>query len=164
MKQLSSEVVVGAQCGNAVLRGAHVFLPGILASPKCKTQRHTLLKQLKHIILSYFFINQHHGAFALLIVVIWLVSFFVLRHEGRRCGVCLLGPGGEVHPRSPELPGKESVCGKWSRSNGPLQHLLHRWTCQVSRLCYFFINIWLKNLNIWSVCSPGWHGVLVLTS
>nr|XP_019942895.1 PREDICTED: putative methyltransferase NSUN6 isoform X2 [Paralichthys olivaceus] len=34
VKQLSSEVVVGAQCGNAVLRGAHVFTPGILASPK----------------------------------------------------------------------------------------------------------------------------------
>uniref|UniRef100_A0A3B3HK17 NOP2/Sun RNA methyltransferase 6 n=1 Tax=Oryzias latipes TaxID=8090 RepID=A0A3B3HK17_ORYLA len=28
------EVVVGAQCGNAVLRGAHVFAPGIVASPK----------------------------------------------------------------------------------------------------------------------------------
>ncbi|XP_053268166.1 tRNA (cytosine(72)-C(5))-methyltransferase NSUN6 isoform X1 [Pleuronectes platessa] len=34
VKQLSSEVVVGAQCGNAVLRGAHVFAPGIIASPK----------------------------------------------------------------------------------------------------------------------------------
>ncbi|XP_053198080.1 tRNA (cytosine(72)-C(5))-methyltransferase NSUN6 isoform X1 [Scomber japonicus] len=34
VKQLSSEVVVGAQCGTAVLRGAHVFAPGILASPK----------------------------------------------------------------------------------------------------------------------------------
>ncbi|XP_022622931.1 putative methyltransferase NSUN6 isoform X1 [Seriola dumerili] len=34
VKQLSSEVVVGAQCGNAVLRGAHVFAPGIVASPK----------------------------------------------------------------------------------------------------------------------------------
>uniref|UniRef100_A0A3Q2ZGU5 NOP2/Sun RNA methyltransferase 6 n=1 Tax=Hippocampus comes TaxID=109280 RepID=A0A3Q2ZGU5_HIPCM len=32
--QLSSEVVAGAQCGNAVLRGAHVFAPGILACPK----------------------------------------------------------------------------------------------------------------------------------
>ncbi|XP_037550269.1 tRNA (cytosine(72)-C(5))-methyltransferase NSUN6 isoform X3 [Nematolebias whitei] len=32
--QLSSEVVVGAQCGSAVLRGAHVFHPGITASPK----------------------------------------------------------------------------------------------------------------------------------
>lgn len=36
--QLSSEVVVGAQCGSAVLRGAHVFVPGIVASPKRKTQ------------------------------------------------------------------------------------------------------------------------------
>ncbi|XP_034416442.1 tRNA (cytosine(72)-C(5))-methyltransferase NSUN6 isoform X3 [Cyclopterus lumpus] len=34
VKQLSSEVVVGAQCGSAVLRGAHVFVPGIVASPK----------------------------------------------------------------------------------------------------------------------------------
>ncbi|XP_060949924.1 tRNA (cytosine(72)-C(5))-methyltransferase NSUN6 [Limanda limanda] len=34
VEQLSSEVVVGAQCGNAVLRGAHVFAPGIIASPK----------------------------------------------------------------------------------------------------------------------------------
>ncbi|XP_058484048.1 tRNA (cytosine(72)-C(5))-methyltransferase NSUN6 isoform X2 [Solea solea] len=34
VKQLSSEVVVGAQCGSAVLRGAHVFTPGIIASPK----------------------------------------------------------------------------------------------------------------------------------
>ncbi|XP_042366475.1 tRNA (cytosine(72)-C(5))-methyltransferase NSUN6 [Plectropomus leopardus] len=34
VQQLSSEVVVGAQCGSAVLRGAHVFVPGILASPK----------------------------------------------------------------------------------------------------------------------------------
>nr|XP_043872220.1 tRNA (cytosine(72)-C(5))-methyltransferase NSUN6 isoform X3 [Solea senegalensis] len=37
VKQLSSEVVVGAQCGSAVLRGAHVFTPGIIASPKCKS-------------------------------------------------------------------------------------------------------------------------------
>ncbi|XP_077410473.1 tRNA (cytosine(72)-C(5))-methyltransferase NSUN6 isoform X1 [Vanacampus margaritifer] len=34
VQQLSSEVVAGAQCGNAVLRGAHVFIPGILACPK----------------------------------------------------------------------------------------------------------------------------------
>ncbi|XP_061568945.1 tRNA (cytosine(72)-C(5))-methyltransferase NSUN6 isoform X2 [Cololabis saira] len=34
VKQLSSEVVVGAQCGSAVLRGAHVFAPGIVACPK----------------------------------------------------------------------------------------------------------------------------------
>ncbi|XP_070961460.1 tRNA (cytosine(72)-C(5))-methyltransferase NSUN6 isoform X1 [Oncorhynchus clarkii lewisi] len=32
--QLTSEVIVGAQCGSAVLRGAHVFAPGILATPK----------------------------------------------------------------------------------------------------------------------------------
>ncbi|KAL2085099.1 hypothetical protein ACEWY4_018419 [Coilia grayii] len=31
---LGSEVVVGAQCGSAVLRGAHVFAPGILSAPK----------------------------------------------------------------------------------------------------------------------------------
>ncbi|KAJ8419185.1 hypothetical protein AAFF_G00006840 [Aldrovandia affinis] len=30
----SDEVIVGAQCGNAVLRGAHVFAPGILSAPK----------------------------------------------------------------------------------------------------------------------------------
>ena len=35
--QLGSEVVVGALCGSAVLRGAHVFAPGILATPKCET-------------------------------------------------------------------------------------------------------------------------------
>ncbi|KAA0723845.1 putative methyltransferase NSUN6 [Triplophysa tibetana] len=29
-----SEVIVGAQCGNAVLRGAHVFTPGVLGTPK----------------------------------------------------------------------------------------------------------------------------------
>ncbi|XP_028289723.1 putative methyltransferase NSUN6 isoform X2 [Gouania willdenowi] len=34
VQQLSSEVVVGAQCANAVLRGANVFAPGILGSPK----------------------------------------------------------------------------------------------------------------------------------
>ncbi|XP_066536680.1 tRNA (cytosine(72)-C(5))-methyltransferase NSUN6 isoform X2 [Hoplias malabaricus] len=31
---LSSEVIVGAQCGSAVLRGAHVFAPGVLGAPK----------------------------------------------------------------------------------------------------------------------------------
>ncbi|XP_032407476.1 tRNA (cytosine(72)-C(5))-methyltransferase NSUN6 isoform X1 [Xiphophorus hellerii] len=34
VERLSSELVVGAQCGSAVLRGAHVFAPGIVASPK----------------------------------------------------------------------------------------------------------------------------------
>ncbi|XP_055086051.1 tRNA (cytosine(72)-C(5))-methyltransferase NSUN6 isoform X2 [Periophthalmus magnuspinnatus] len=34
VESLQSEVVVGAQCGSAVLRGAHVFAPGIVASPK----------------------------------------------------------------------------------------------------------------------------------
>ncbi|XP_015209817.1 tRNA (cytosine(72)-C(5))-methyltransferase NSUN6 isoform X1 [Lepisosteus oculatus] len=34
LERHSLEVVVGAQCGNAVLRGAHVFAPGILAAPK----------------------------------------------------------------------------------------------------------------------------------
>ncbi|PWA18182.1 hypothetical protein CCH79_00004091, partial [Gambusia affinis] len=34
VEQLSSELVVGAQCGSAVLRGAHVFAPGIISSPK----------------------------------------------------------------------------------------------------------------------------------
>jgi predicted ribosome-associated RNA-binding protein Tma20 len=27
------EVIVGCQCGTAVLRGAHVFAPGVLAAP-----------------------------------------------------------------------------------------------------------------------------------
>ncbi|XP_057679995.1 tRNA (cytosine(72)-C(5))-methyltransferase NSUN6 isoform X2 [Corythoichthys intestinalis] len=34
VQKLSSVVVVGTQCGNAVLRGAHVFAPGVLACPK----------------------------------------------------------------------------------------------------------------------------------
>ncbi|XP_034026609.1 tRNA (cytosine(72)-C(5))-methyltransferase NSUN6 [Thalassophryne amazonica] len=34
VEQLCSEVVVDAQCGSAVLRGAHVFTPGITAGPK----------------------------------------------------------------------------------------------------------------------------------
>lgn len=34
VKQLGSEVVVGAQCGSAVLRGAHVFSPGIIGCSK----------------------------------------------------------------------------------------------------------------------------------
>ncbi|XP_058250715.1 tRNA (cytosine(72)-C(5))-methyltransferase NSUN6 isoform X3 [Hemibagrus wyckioides] len=31
---LTAEVIVGAQCGSAVLRGAHVFAPGVLSAPK----------------------------------------------------------------------------------------------------------------------------------
>ncbi|XP_062849163.1 tRNA (cytosine(72)-C(5))-methyltransferase NSUN6 [Trichomycterus rosablanca] len=31
---LNSEVIVDAQCGSAVLRGAHVFAPGVLSAPK----------------------------------------------------------------------------------------------------------------------------------
>lgn len=52
VKQLSSEVVVGAQCGSAVLRGAHVFHPGIIASPKCETSAfvHILLYHLKEFV------------------------------------------------------------------------------------------------------------------
>lgn len=38
VERVSSEVVVGAQCGSAVLRGAHVFAPGIVASPKCEDE------------------------------------------------------------------------------------------------------------------------------
>ncbi|XP_078394512.1 tRNA (cytosine(72)-C(5))-methyltransferase NSUN6 isoform X2 [Cetorhinus maximus] len=34
LQRHSIEVIVGAQCGNAVLRGAHVFIPGILSAPK----------------------------------------------------------------------------------------------------------------------------------
>lgn len=47
VNQLSSEVVVGAQCGSAVLRGAHVFAPGIVACPKCKNQKLLLLNLIK---------------------------------------------------------------------------------------------------------------------
>lgn len=47
VKQLGSEVVVGALCGTAVLRGAHVFVPGIVSSPKCKTQRHFCLQSVE---------------------------------------------------------------------------------------------------------------------
>ena len=31
--ECKSEVIVGCQCGTAVLRGAHVFAPGVLAAP-----------------------------------------------------------------------------------------------------------------------------------
>ncbi|XP_053484232.1 tRNA (cytosine(72)-C(5))-methyltransferase NSUN6 isoform X2 [Ictalurus furcatus] len=31
---LNAEVMLGAQCGSAVLRGAHVFAPGVLSAPK----------------------------------------------------------------------------------------------------------------------------------
>lgn len=34
LQRHSFEVIVGAQCGNAVLRGAHVFIPGIVSAPK----------------------------------------------------------------------------------------------------------------------------------
>uniref|UniRef100_A0A8C2S0R4 SAM-dependent MTase RsmB/NOP-type domain-containing protein n=1 Tax=Capra hircus TaxID=9925 RepID=A0A8C2S0R4_CAPHI len=34
IKQQPCEVIVGAQCGNAVLRGAHVFVPGIVSASK----------------------------------------------------------------------------------------------------------------------------------
>lgn len=52
VEQVSSEVVVGAQCGNSVLRGAHVFAPGIVASPKCenKTVRFVVFLNLGHLM------------------------------------------------------------------------------------------------------------------
>ncbi|XP_047611475.1 tRNA (cytosine(72)-C(5))-methyltransferase NSUN6 isoform X3 [Phacochoerus africanus] len=34
IKQQHCEVIVGAQCGNAVLRGAHVYVPGIVSASK----------------------------------------------------------------------------------------------------------------------------------
>ncbi|XP_019789091.2 tRNA (cytosine(72)-C(5))-methyltransferase NSUN6 isoform X3 [Tursiops truncatus] len=34
IKQQPCEVIVGAQCGNAVLRGAHVYVPGIVSASK----------------------------------------------------------------------------------------------------------------------------------
>lgn len=36
IKTQQGEAVVGAQCGNAVLRGAHVYVPGIVSASKCK--------------------------------------------------------------------------------------------------------------------------------
>ncbi|ELK16959.1 Putative methyltransferase NSUN6 [Pteropus alecto] len=33
------EAIVGAQCGNAVLRGAHVYVPGIVSASKCKCKK-----------------------------------------------------------------------------------------------------------------------------
>lgn len=36
IEQQQYEVVVGAQCGNAVLRGAHVYVPGIVSASKCR--------------------------------------------------------------------------------------------------------------------------------
>ncbi|XP_042331538.1 tRNA (cytosine(72)-C(5))-methyltransferase NSUN6 isoform X5 [Sceloporus undulatus] len=35
LQKLSKEVIVGAQCGSAVLRGAHVYAPGIVSASKC---------------------------------------------------------------------------------------------------------------------------------
>nr|XP_028605670.1 putative methyltransferase NSUN6 isoform X1 [Podarcis muralis]XP_028605671.1 putative methyltransferase NSUN6 isoform X1 [Podarcis muralis]XP_028605673.1 putative methyltransferase NSUN6 isoform X1 [Podarcis muralis]XP_028605674.1 putative methyltransferase NSUN6 isoform X1 [Podarcis muralis]XP_028605675.1 putative methyltransferase NSUN6 isoform X1 [Podarcis muralis]XP_028605676.1 putative methyltransferase NSUN6 isoform X1 [Podarcis muralis]XP_028605677.1 putative methyltransferase NSUN6 len=34
VQKLTNEVIVGAQCGNAVLRGAHVYTPGIISASK----------------------------------------------------------------------------------------------------------------------------------
>uniref|UniRef100_A0A8D0H8F5 NOP2/Sun RNA methyltransferase 6 n=1 Tax=Sphenodon punctatus TaxID=8508 RepID=A0A8D0H8F5_SPHPU len=34
LEKQPAEVIVGAQCGNAVLRGAHVYIPGIISAPK----------------------------------------------------------------------------------------------------------------------------------
>ncbi|NXE26227.1 NOP2 methyltransferase, partial [Ardeotis kori] len=34
LKKHASEVIVGAHCGYAVLRGAHVYVPGIISTPK----------------------------------------------------------------------------------------------------------------------------------
>ncbi|XP_065253803.1 tRNA (cytosine(72)-C(5))-methyltransferase NSUN6 [Emys orbicularis] len=34
LQKQSPEVIVGAQCGNSVLRGAHVFVPGIISTSK----------------------------------------------------------------------------------------------------------------------------------
>lgn len=36
IKKQQCEAIVGAQCGNAVLRGAHVYAPGIVSASKCK--------------------------------------------------------------------------------------------------------------------------------
>lgn len=108
VEQVSSEVVVGAQCGSAVLRGAHVFAPGIVASPKCrnKTVRFFMWNGMKSFEMA-------------------------CRYESWGRCVRLLWFGGSVHPRSHKLPGEKSICGKWSCSDGPLQHLLLRRACQV---------------------------------
>ncbi|XP_053118111.1 tRNA (cytosine(72)-C(5))-methyltransferase NSUN6 isoform X2 [Hemicordylus capensis] len=34
LQKLTNQVIVGAQCGNAVLRGAHVYAPGIISASK----------------------------------------------------------------------------------------------------------------------------------
>ncbi|XP_048366626.1 tRNA (cytosine(72)-C(5))-methyltransferase NSUN6 [Sphaerodactylus townsendi] len=34
LQELTNQVIVGAQCGNAVLRGAHVYAPGIISASK----------------------------------------------------------------------------------------------------------------------------------
>lgn len=56
VQQLKSEVVVGALCGCAVLRGAHVFAPGIVASPKCKILMYIFQKNVQFIIIEVFFV------------------------------------------------------------------------------------------------------------
>lgn len=38
-KFCQNEVIVGYQCGTAVLRGAHVFAPGVMAAPAGQCQR-----------------------------------------------------------------------------------------------------------------------------
>lgn len=37
-KVCQNEVIVGCQCGTAVLRGAHVFAPGVMAAPAGQQQ------------------------------------------------------------------------------------------------------------------------------
>lgn len=63
------------------------------------------------------------------------VFFLSDRYESWRCGFCFLRPGGEVHARSHQLPGKDGVCGKWSGWSGPFQHLQQRTNSQVRRCC-----------------------------
>lgn len=43
LKKYESEVIVGAQCGYAVLRGAHVYVPGIISTSRCKSSLHVKL-------------------------------------------------------------------------------------------------------------------------
>lgn len=61
--------------------------------------------------------------------VLWSVC--VGRHEGRGRGVGLLRHRGSVHTRRHQLPGEQSVCGKWRCADGPFQHLRHRRTPKV---------------------------------
>lgn len=60
LKKHESEVIVGAQCGYAVLRGAHVYVPGIISTSRCKSSLHLkpISREEKTSPLSEFPINK----------------------------------------------------------------------------------------------------------